>query len=218
MAAGRSADFGGHDVEEMADPSVWVELAIDLPRDEDCPLAGGTEPSASGRIQLAGHTCHLTVERETDGRRTEVRTYTTDVDDRCVCPTFCGEGCVPEVLAVENGALTVGAYAEGRDALSRVMEQVRERAEDVRLERLTSARGTASPGETDSQREAPGEVRLTEKQREAVAVAVEMGYYDDPRSATLADLADRLNVTRSALSQRLNAVETKLVTSLVGGR
>lgn len=62
------------------------------------------------------------------------------------------------------------------------------------------------------------QITLTEKQREAVQTAVEMGYYETPRSASPADLAETLGVTRSALSQRLNAVETKLVTALVTDR
>lgn len=216
MAARRASGAADHDVGEMRDPALWVELAVDLDDEVDCPLAAATDPSARGKIQLVGDTCHLTLANDVDGRLTDVRTYTTSVDDRCVCPSFCEGGCVPEVLAVENGSLRVGAYADSRETLRSVMDRVREQAERVQLERLTSPKRDGSTGRSGWRREALENVSLTAKQREAVVAAVEMGYYDNPRSATLGDLADRLGVTRSALSQRLNAVETKLVTSLVG--
>lgn len=52
---------------------------------------------------------------------------------------------------------------------------------------------------------------LTEKQQEALELALEASYYEQPRDATLADLADRLDISKSAVSQRLRAAETKLV-------
>lgn len=52
---------------------------------------------------------------------------------------------------------------------------------------------------------------LTDKQREALALALDSGYYSRPRDATLSDLADRLAITKSAVSQRLRTAERKLV-------
>lgn len=199
-------------IEDEAGATLWVELAVDVDRDADCPLAGSIDRSATGSVQLVGETCHVTFSSTDDGGSDEVRTYTTDVDEHCVCPTFCRSGCVPEVLAVRNGALRIGAYTDSRDTLGTVLERVRQNAANVRLRRLTTAAKTA---DSDGWRhEALDHVSLTEKQREAVQTAVDMGYYESPRDASLGDLADTLGVTRSALSQRLNAVETKLVTAL----
>lgn len=44
---------------------------------------------------------------------------------------------------------------------------------------------------------------LTEPQREALVLADEMGYFDDERSVTLDDIADDLDISRQALSNRL---------------
>ena len=54
---------------------------------------------------------------------------------------------------------------------------------------------------------------LTEKQRQAVTAAVAAGYYEAPREISLGELADRIDISKSALSQRLKAAESKLVTS-----
>nr|WP_159763160.1 helix-turn-helix domain-containing protein [Halovenus carboxidivorans] len=44
---------------------------------------------------------------------------------------------------------------------------------------------------------------LTPPQREALELAYREGYYDDPRGATLAALAEELDISRQALSDRL---------------
>ena len=43
---------------------------------------------------------------------------------------------------------------------------------------------------------------LTPKQHEALATAYAMGYFSQPRDATLVDVADRLGISRQALSRR----------------
>ncbi|MFC7193766.1 helix-turn-helix domain-containing protein [Halosimplex aquaticum] len=54
---------------------------------------------------------------------------------------------------------------------------------------------------------------VTEKQREAVTKAVTAGYYESPRETSLGELADDLDISKSALTQRLNGVESKLATA-----
>lgn len=56
---------------------------------------------------------------------------------------------------------------------------------------------------------------ITQKRLETARLAVESGYYDVPKNATLSDLAERQGVTESAVSQKLCAVERKLVKALV---
>ncbi|MFB6086640.1 MAG: helix-turn-helix domain-containing protein [Halodesulfurarchaeum sp.] len=52
---------------------------------------------------------------------------------------------------------------------------------------------------------------LTEKQREAIELAVESGYYDQPRATTISELAEACNISQSAMSQRLHTAERKLL-------
>lgn len=52
---------------------------------------------------------------------------------------------------------------------------------------------------------------LTEPQHEAILAAFEMGYYDVPRNATLADIAEELDTTTSALSERLRRGHRQLI-------
>ncbi|WIV68601.1 helix-turn-helix domain-containing protein [Natrialbaceae archaeon AArc-T1-2] len=57
---------------------------------------------------------------------------------------------------------------------------------------------------------------LTAKQREVVLLALEHGYYETPRRTTLGELADKLDISSSAASQRLNAAERTLIRETFG--
>lgn len=56
---------------------------------------------------------------------------------------------------------------------------------------------------------------LTEKQRRTIVRAVELGYYETPRQATLSDLTAEFNISKSAISQRLNKAEAKILRRVV---
>ncbi|WP_171908131.1 helix-turn-helix domain-containing protein [Natrialba sp. SSL1] len=52
---------------------------------------------------------------------------------------------------------------------------------------------------------------LTEHQREALHVALDRGYFDVPRAATLSDVADELGISDQALSARLRRGQANLL-------
>ena len=60
-----------------------------------------------------------------------------------------------------------------------------------------------------------GRPPLTDEQREALAAAVECGYFDVPRKCTLGGLADRLEISDSAVSQRIRRGVKSLVEDVV---
>ena len=56
---------------------------------------------------------------------------------------------------------------------------------------------------------------LTPKQREALLLAHEEGYYDVPRKTKLADLSDRLDISRRSLSDRLRRAEREIIATAI---
>jgi len=56
---------------------------------------------------------------------------------------------------------------------------------------------------------------LTERQREAIVMAVEEGYYDIPRDCTTVELAERLGISDQAVTERLRRAIVTLVTNTV---
>lgn len=63
-----------------------------------------------------------------------------------------------------------------------------------------------------------GEAPLSDRQREVLRVAVEFGYYDEPRRCRLEDIAKALGVSKAAIHKRLVAVESKVMKGYAGGR
>ncbi len=64
-----------------------------------------------------------------------------------------------------------------------------------------------------------GDAGLTAAQREALLVAFEAGFYDDPRTASLEEVADALGISSTAAGRRLRRGTFRLVeTVLTDGR
>jgi predicted DNA binding protein len=57
---------------------------------------------------------------------------------------------------------------------------------------------------------------LTDEQYEALRVAWDAGYFGVPREADLGDIADRLDITHQALSERLRRGHTNLIKETIG--
>ena len=58
-----------------------------------------------------------------------------------------------------------------------------------------------------------GDHRMTPEQREALVVAYEMGYYDEPKKVTQTDLGDQFEITGRAVSRRLRRGTKNLIAS-----
>ena len=133
-----------------------------------------------------------------------------NVTGHCVCPVFSEHDCLASVEGFEGQTLTISVAVPTREELSTVIAALRDRGATVRLKRLSSSE--SDPGRRLLEIDAGA---ITDKQCEAVRAAVDAGYYETPRDADLSDLAAELGVSRSAVSQRLTAVESKLVAELV---
>ena len=95
----------------------------------------------------------------------------------------------------------------GNDALSTFDRTVVEKGVDLELE------GVHNPLEADE----PPELQLTEQQREALVVALDHGYFEVPRETTLVELAEELNISDSAVSQRIRRGLTKILSNRLDG-
>lgn len=137
---------------------------------------------------------------ETDGVEYEM----TAACDACPCFVFMSHDCVPELVEIGRGRLHFSVTLPDRRKLAPLVEQLRETGAVVSVERILAA--------SEEDDEPPV---LTDKQRTTLFTALNMGYYDRPRGATLDDVADQLDITASAASQRLNAVKRRLIRTYV---
>lgn len=178
-----------------------VELAVETDSASGCPLRGRDVETVRQSVTQP--------DRETDGTcqvaidDAEHCGYErTSVGETCPCALLEEHDCIADLEAVRDGRLYFSLVLPGRAVLRSIVEDLRAAGVTVSVERIRT-------GAVDD--DATGDTGLTQKQREALALAIESGYYERPREATLDDLADELGVTRSAVSQRLTAIERKLV-------
>jgi len=189
---------------------IQLLLEIEPVKRCSCPLAGPDSAVENVHTHLDGDTCHAEVTVD-DGDASKVVHATTQVGDDCLCRAFAEFECVPRIRRADEKRIVVETYLSDRATISNLVGRLDEVAERVCLRRLTSdGRGDSSESKTAT----IDLSSLTAKQREAALIAVQHGYYETPRRTELAALAEALGISKSALSQRLNAVEAKLATAV----
>lgn len=194
---------------EEASGSIQATLRVELDPAAHCAVVEEHQSAEPVRQAL--------IEREAEARcRVELTDRDGDrvlmedaVTAHCVCPLFHAHDCIAEIDGCTDGQLLISLSVPDRDELREILGSLRETGATPRLTQITGGRPSAEDPTVPLEIES-----LTEKQREAVRIAVDSGYYETPRRASLKELAEQLDISRSAVSQRLVAVETKLVTSL----
>ncbi|WP_135665126.1 helix-turn-helix domain-containing protein [Halorhabdus rudnickae] len=171
-----------------------------------CPLTDVEQPISSVTAQQVGEICECEVVTEGDG--VDVLRLERERSADCLADVFHRHGYVPHITAVEDGSLRITVHPPDRASIGTLLEELRAIGYDVTTERIHALRG-----EDDETRSLALVDRstLTDKQRTAVELALEWGYYDDNKRVTLATLADEFDISQSALSRRLRAAEAKLV-------
>lgn len=115
-----------------------------------------------------------------------------------------------DVTAIEahrdGTGLHVQARFPGRDALEHVLDAAQNIAEDVELVRLYEEVPTSSSPD-----------RLTDRQRAALAIALENGYFETPAKASLEDVAAAMDITPQTASRHVRVAVRKLVSDAVAG-
>ncbi|PGF18332.1 bacterio-opsin activator [Natrinema sp. CBA1119] len=138
---------------------------------------------------------------EFDGRRLYQLELTDDGEQASVYPTVIEEASVlREVTATHEGWLFRAAFPSD-EALERFHAFFVDRDIGVELQQLQDGNVL-----TDGSRLQYG---VTDRQREALVAAVDAGYLDIPRSCSLAELGERLDISPNATSERFRrGVET----------
>jgi predicted DNA binding protein len=110
---------------------------------------------------------------------------------------------VPPIVQHEDGTVSLSLVGPQGE-----FEPVIERAPDARDITIEAVGGLASTGAADA--------RLSERQREAVATGLELGYYEMPREASQADVAEAMGCAPSTAAEHLQKAESVLVRSALG--
>lgn len=129
------------------------------------------------------------------------------VETACFCTVFAEYDCVPHISRVTGDSVVVETFLPGREVVWDLLDAVRDVAEAVRLVRLESIEAGYPIGnvcEVDLS-------VLTDKQRDTLRIALQRGFYVRPKRTSLEELETDLDVSASAISQRLTVAQRKLL-------
>ncbi|RLM67099.1 helix-turn-helix domain-containing protein [Halorubrum sp. Atlit-26R] len=178
-----------------------------------CPVEEFGQDADRIDRQSANGECHTETMNESGGgtattsAETEIRHAKKEITSECYCPIFFEYDCMPKITEVTDEAVVMQAYLPDRDRLSVLIDDLREVTDNLSLRQLT--RVDTTDGDR-SNRVTLDLSALTETEQETATMAVASGYYETPRATSVGELATELNITKSAMSQRLNSVESKL--------
>lgn len=219
MAQSGTAPDGPRDEvgqQTRAEGVLRAQLAVRPHPESSCALVreGGEAAEVTHRLKRAqtgegmsdrpdGCECHAEMVYSEGGEQSR-EYHKSAVNGNCICPVFDQFDCIPEIKTVEEGSIIVVVSVPTRSELRELLDALRQVGAVVIVDWLVEGDETEATTEIDVS-------AITTKQRRALETALEAGYYDSPRGADLSDLAEELGISRSAVSQRLNAAETKLV-------
>lgn len=132
--------------------------------------------------------------------------YRVEVDtDLEIVPDQCGaDGLFVFTVTSGSGGWIVRGHLPDRDALSAFRACCRDRGISFRVTQLYDS--SSSDDRT---------YFLTEQQRELLMMAYYAGYFEVPRTITQDDLADRLEISDSAVSQRIRRAISELIAGTI---
>ena len=126
------------------------------------------------------------------------------VDDFETLEALAATGSIVERITVEPDGWVQKRWFADRDAFLAYCQFWRENGTSFSLIRLSRV-----------DRDDPLSPTLTDCQREALLTALEMGYFDVPRTATLDEIGDELGVSAPAVSERLRRAHATLIEQFV---
>lgn len=198
-----------------------VQLGIDPHSDSNCAVVNEARDASEVTQHLKGDPaasetdgpgsgcgeCHtvVTFDGTADGDRAYLK---SSVRAKCICPVFERHDCIPQMKSVEHGTITVVLTVPSRDVFRQIVTDLKAIGASVTVEWLVIGGDDGATAEIDVN-------SITDKQQDTLELALESGYYETPRETDLGDLAADLGISESAVSQRLNAAETKLVKSFL---
>ena len=188
---------------------LYAEFEITPAEEVTCPIDDLKGNVETINQQFVGGDCHTDTTVKTDGE-TDIVHSKKPLDAMCHCPVFVEFDCLPQITEFGTESLIIETYLPDRERLTELIEALKETTAGVSLRRLTRI---DNEGTDRSNRVVLELYDLTDKQRQAATNAVAAGYYENPRETTVGELAEQLDISKSAMSQRLNAVESKLAVS-----
>lgn len=214
---------------------IRAELSIDSPG--DCPIA-----TVSGQTGAASYSVSKSVAPGDEDTMTEEFVLDAEVDPDfedsaglndsetvfsygekqvfrfsrergtgCPCEQIEQFHCPVVDVHTRDGTLYLAFHAPDMERLSEALSALRDHYPGVNVQRLLRSR----VDHEESDLVFVDRSMLTERQREVLETAHEMGYFEHPKGANAGEVADALDISTSTFSEHLAASQRKLMESLL---
>lgn len=130
--------------------------------------------------------------------------------EACVLRELTTAGFMPHEIRVVDGVERFRGAVVGREVLRNVIQCARDLG-NVKLERVAEVTDAAGDHGFDTS----AERGLTKEQRDALAAALQAGYFEVPRGATASDVADELGISKSAFLGRIKRAQRTVFEQLL---
>jgi len=141
---------------------------------------------------------------ESDDDRVITKYHTDTVCDHCPSSVFSAYGCIPHFVRADEKSFFIKAFVPNSAVVSNLVADLNEIGSTVRLVSMTH---TGSGEELSEEIYEVDVSALTPKQRAALELAIDEGYYESGEKPSMESLADQLGISTSAFSQRLARAE-----------
>ncbi|MFO7834762.1 MAG: helix-turn-helix domain-containing protein [Halohasta sp.] len=179
-------------------------------------------------VRVTGETCHTEVtvsescgdgsraidssqaniDDSPDAERTVTKYHTDEVCSHCPTSVFAAYGCIPHFIREEGQSFFIKTFLPNSAMVSELVSDLTEIGSTVRLVSMTHT----GSGEQLSEEIYEVDVSvLTPKQREALQLAIDEDYYATGEKPSMESLADQLDISTSAFSQRLARAEQNVM-------
>lgn len=186
---------------------LWMEVKIYV--GDDCPLTNIDDEIKKINLQQMRDTCRADI--VTEGEELDVLHLEQQIKSKSPAWVFHEHGSVPHVTDADDESITVAVFFENRNEVPELVESLENTGYTVEMRRLVDVSGDL----VDEPTALCNLAILTEKQHEAVRLAMERGYYDRCSSACMESMAEELGISKSALSRRLQSAEAKLMLEFI---
>lgn len=138
--------------------------------------------------------------------------YRVDHDaERCPSTSLGQHSCPVHRTVANDGDLTLVFHVPSFDQLQALMGELRDRHGPVDVRRLLQP----PVAETPDQQVFVNRGKLTDRQREVLVAAYEMGYFERPKGANASELADELGIAQSTFTEHLVTAQRKLLEDIL---
>lgn len=218
----------GSDVSEDVSDGVHVELVVGDPGrcpitaiSEECGVTVNSVSWGGGRgatdcveFTMPADTCHSRDDFECLYSTEGMARYQCQLDPtgECACEYVRRKFGPVDGVHAAHGDLYLRFFTTDIESARAVVEGARETFDDVRIRHLTQS-GEPLVG---SDPVVVDRNCLTDRQREVLETAHEMGYYDHPKRANATEVADELGITQPTFTEHIAAAQRKLLTEVLG--